>query len=123
MKVLTPNINLSILKIGDNMKLSYQNKQISLTECKSFFSRFKGFMLTKNINKALLFDNCNSIHTFFMKENIDVILCNKNNQILYYYNNFPPNKVILPKKKVTKVFELPPNYFNIKINDRLEIKE
>ena len=38
---------------------------------------------TKNINKALLFNHCNSIHTFFMKSNIDVILCNKDNKILW----------------------------------------
>ena len=75
----------------------------------------------KNINKALLFNKCNSIHTFFMKENIDVILCNNNNEILYYYQNLPPNRIILPKKNVTKVFELPVNYFNIKINDRLDV--
>lgn len=105
------------------MKLIYKDKEITLKECFTFFSRFKGFMLTKNINKALLFNKCNSIHTFFMFKNIDVILCNNNNEILYYYNNLPPNKIILPKKNVTKVFELPPNYFNIKLNDRLEIKE
>jgi len=105
------------------MKLIHNNKEINLIECKTFISRFKGFMLTKNIDKALLFDKCNSIHTFFMKENISVILCNKDNIVLNYYNNLPPNKIILPKKNITKVFELPPNYFNIKINDRLEIKE
>ena len=46
------------------MKLLYNNKDIDLYECKSFFSRLKGFMFTKNIDKALLFDRCNSIHTF-----------------------------------------------------------
>lgn len=45
------------------MKLLYNNKDIDLYECKSF-SRLKGFMFTKNIDKALLFDRCNSIHTF-----------------------------------------------------------
>lgn len=105
------------------MKLIYKQKEIYLTECSTFFSRFKGYMLKKNIDKALLFDNCNSIHTFFMINNIDVILCNKDNTILYYYKNLPPNHIILPKKNVTKVFELPPNYFEIKINERLEIKK
>ena len=105
------------------MKLVYQNKEINLTECKTFYSRFKGFMLTKKIDKALLFNNCNSIHTFFMKTNIDVILCDKNNNIISYYQNLSPNRTILPKKNVTKVFELPPNYFDIKLNTRLEIKK
>ncbi|MEE3343618.1 MAG: DUF192 domain-containing protein [Bacilli bacterium] len=105
------------------MKLKYQNKEITLIECKSFFKRFKGFMLTKNINIALLFNHCNSVHTFFMYENIDIIMCNKNNTILYYYKNIKKNKIILPKKGVTKVFETPANYFNIKTNDKLEVIE
>lgn len=105
------------------MQLIYRSKKITLIECSTFFSRFKGFMLKKNIDKALLFDKCSSIHTFFMKTNIDVILCNKDNEILYYYNNLTPNRIILPKKNVTKVFELPPNYFNVKLNERLEIKK
>ena len=63
------------------MRLLYNDNEIVLYECKSFFSRLKGFMFTKNIDKALLFDRCNSIHTFFMKENIDVIMCDKDNNI------------------------------------------
>ena len=104
------------------MKLVYQNKEIRLIEAISFFNRFKGFMMCKKIDYALLFKRCNSIHTFFMVSNIDVILCNDDNTILYYYRNVTPNKVILPKKGVTRVYELPVDYFNIKINDRLEVK-
>lgn len=104
------------------MKLIYQNKEVNLIECKSFFSRFKGFMFKKNINYALLFKRCNSIHTFFMKETIDVIFCNEDNVILYYYKNLSPNKVIFPRKGATRVFELPVNYFDIKISDKLEVK-
>lgn len=103
------------------MKLKYHNKEIELIECKTFLSRFLGFMGKKNINHCLYFNHCNSIHTFFMKENIDVILCDKNNKILYYYKNLSKNKIILPKKKVTKIFELPVNYFKIKINDTISI--
>ena len=78
-------------------------------------------MLCKNINIALLFNHCNSVHTFFMYSNIDVIMCDKNNIVLYYYRNLGKNKIILPKKNVSKVYETPVAYFDIKINDRLEI--
>ena len=104
------------------MKLVYKNKDIDLYECKSFFSRLKGFMFTKNIDKALLFDRCNSIHTFFMKENIDVIMCDKDNRVLFFYKDLSRNKIILPKKGVTKVFETPSNYFDIVINEKVMIK-
>ncbi len=104
------------------MKLVYKNKDIDLYECKNFFSRLKGFMFTKNIDKALLFDRCNSIHTFFMKENIDVIMCDKDNRVLFFYKDLSRNKIILPKKGVTKVFETPSNYFDIVINEKVMIK-
>ena len=68
----------------NGMKLIYGNKEIELRECKSFLSRLLGFMFKKNINSSLLFDRCNSIHTFFMKENIDVIMCDNDNNILYF---------------------------------------
>ena len=104
------------------MRLLYNDKEIVLYECKSFFSRLKGFMFTKNIDKALLFDRCNSIHTFFMKENIDVIMCDKDNRVLFFYKDLSRNKIILPKKGVTKVFETPSNYFDIVINEKVMIK-
>ncbi len=102
------------------MKLIYKNKEIDLYECKSFFKRLKGFMFSKRIDKALLFDRCNSIHTFFMRCNIDVIMCDKDNNIIYYYHNLGKNKIILPKKKVRKVIELPVGYFKIELNDKIK---
>lgn len=103
------------------MKLIIDNKEIELVNCNTFFTRLKGFMFTKNINKALMFKNCNSIHTCFMKENIGVIMCDKNNNVLYYYNNLGKWKFILPKKNVYIVYETPSNYFNIKINAKVKI--
>lgn len=104
------------------MKIRYQNKEINVIECKSFYTRFKGFMGKTNINHALLFNHCNSVHTFFMKENIDIIFCNKENIIVSYFKNISPNKVILPQKHATKTIELPPNYYSLEIGKRLEIK-
>lgn len=105
------------------MKLSDGKKSITLYECKSFYTRFIGFMGKKNINKALLFDRCSSIHTFFMKESIDVIMCDSDNIVLYYYKSLSKSKVILPKKGVKKVFETPSNYFDIEIGKKMIINE
>lgn len=80
-------------------------------------------MLCQNINKALLFDKCNSIHTFFMRKNIDVIMCDNNNKVLYYYPNLGRNRVILPKMNVRKTYETPALYFDVKVNDKLEVRE
>ena len=105
------------------MKLIYKDKSINLIECRKFFSRLKGFMFEKKIDHALLFNTCNSIHTFFMRTNIDVIMCDRNNNILYFYNNLKRNKIIWPKKKVVKVIELPVDYFNIKIGEKIQIEK
>lgn len=104
------------------MKLIFKNRELVLKECKSFSSRLLGFMFKNNINSALLFDECDSIHTFFMKENIDVIMCDRDNTILFFYRNLPKNKIIWPKKGVRKVFETPSGYFDIEIGKKMNVK-
>lgn len=122
--MLTENIKLIYTKHKvEDMNLVYHNKKIKLIECTSFYKRFMGFMGQTNINHALLFNQCNSIHTFFMKKNIDVIFCNQENIIISYFPNLSPRKIIFFQKKATKTFELPPNYFKIKIGERLEIEK
>ena len=78
--------------------------------------------MCKNIQYGLLFPHCNSIHTFFMREPIDVIFCNEDNVILYYYENLGPNHVILPRKGATRVYEVPAHYFDIQLLDQLEVE-
>ena len=104
------------------MKLIINNKDIDIYECKSFLERLKGFMFKKKFDYAIFFNKCNSIHTFFMKENIDVIMCDNDNKVLFVYKDLTKNKIILPKKGVRKVFETPSGYFDIKINERMMIK-
>ena len=104
------------------MKLIINNKDIDIYERKSFLERLKGFMFKKKFDYAIFFNKCNSIHTFFMKENIDVIMCDNDNKVLFVYKDLTKNKIILPKKGVRKVFETPSGYFDIKINERMIIK-
>ena len=87
----------------------------------SFKDKLLGLMNKKNINYGLLITNCKSIHTFFMLENIDVIMTDKNYNILYIYKNLKPNKIILPKKNVYYTFELPANKFNLNVNEKIRI--
>lgn len=105
------------------MKILYNNKEINLKKCTSFYSRLKGFMFTKNIDYALLFEKCNSIHTFFMKEKIDVIMCDNDNNILFYYRDLGKGKIIWPKRRVKKVFETPSGFFDIEIGKKMVIDE
>lgn len=102
------------------MKLACK-ELIEIKMCTNFYNRLKGFMFKKNINYGLCFNRCNSIHTFFMRENIDVIMTDKNNKVLYIYNNLKKNKIIFPKKNVYYVYELPSGYSTYNVNDTLNL--
>lgn len=75
--------------------------------CASFYTRFFGLMGKKNITYGLCFPKCNSIHTFFMKEKIDVIMTNKNHQVIYIRRSVKKNKIILPVSGGYYTYELP----------------
>ncbi len=90
---------------------------------KSFKDKLLGLMYQKNIDYGLLITNCKSIHTFFMLENIDVLLLDKNNRILMINKNVKPNKVLIfNNKNKTNILELPNNSsINLKVNDIIDI--
>ena len=96
-------------------------KNIKIKICNNFFNRLVGLMFKKNIDYALCFPRCNSIHTFFMSSPIDVIMTDKDYNILYIFKNFKPNKIILPKKKVYYTFEFPVNKVNYKLNEKIKV--
>ncbi len=101
------------------MKLLLKNKEINLKDCNNFKDKLIGFMFKKNIDCALRF-KCKSIHTFFMKQNIDIIITDKNNKVLYIYTNFHKNKIII-KKKAYYFYELKKYTNTYKVNDILKI--
>ena len=103
------------------MYITKDNAKLEIKTCNNFFNRFMGFMFKKNINYGLCFPKCNSIHTFFMFKPIDVIMTDKDYNIIYTYKNLKPNKIILPKKNVYYTFELPINNFNFKINEKVKV--
>ena len=92
------------------MKVIVNNKEIKLIDANSFYKRLIGFMFKKNINYCLRFKT-NSIHTFFMKENIDIVMTDINNNVLYIFKNLKKNKIII-KKDVYYTYEFPNNFID-----------
>jgi hypothetical protein len=80
---------------------------LNVKKCKTFYTRLMGLMFKKSFDYGLLFPKCNSIHTFFMKTNIDVIMTDIEGNVLYTFHNLKPYKIILPKKGVYYTFEFP----------------
>ena len=92
------------------MKIIVNDKEINLIDANTFFKRLKGLMFKKNINYAIRIKT-NSIHTFFMKENIDIVITDKDNNVLYIINNLDKNKIII-KPNVYYTYEFPNNFID-----------
>lgn len=99
------------------MVMSVLSKKIPVIYCTSFHSRFIGLMFQKNIQKALCFPRCNSIHTFFMKEDIQVIVTSKEHIVLFN-KIIKPWKILFPIKNGYYTYEFPISYRKkIKVGD------
>lgn len=108
--------------IGDNMFITINNKKLPIKKCINFKDRLLGLMFKKEITEGYLFPKCNSIHTFFMKKPIDVIMTDRNNRIIYMHANLKPWKIIWPKKNVYNTIELPVNSTKLfSLNEKVKI--
>ena len=104
------------------MEIVINEKKLKIDIANTFIKRLLGLMFQKEIKKGLFFPNTGSIHTFFMRSNIDIIMLNKENIVVYYEKNVSKNRIII-KKEAQHTIELPPNYpLNIQIGDRLIFK-
>jgi uncharacterized membrane protein (UPF0127 family) len=103
------------------MEILINNQKFNLDIANTFTKRLIGLMGKRNINKGIFFPKTRSIHTFFMKETIDIIMIDRNNTVVYYKKNLPKWRILI-KKKAYHTIELPHNSLNnININDELTI--
>jgi hypothetical protein len=72
----------------------------------TFFKRFKGLMGKKDFEDTLLFTNLtdSSIHTMFMRFEIDIYFLDKN-KIIYDKVSLKPWKFYKPKKRAAYILE------------------
>ncbi len=75
----------------------------------SFFTRFKGLMFRKEAIKdeGLWIVPCNAVHMFFMKFPIDVVLLNKQNEVVAVHHSLKPWRMTKPVKAAYSTLELP----------------
>ena len=93
------------------MTLKIHKHSYDIIIASSFYKRLTGLIGKKNIDYGILFPKCNSIHTYFMKENIDIIGLDENNEVIYKYENLDKNRVIKinSDRKKTSILEMPAN--------------
>ena len=99
------NLNLEIsyldmLKMKNKKLISIltmENEHIldNVVLADSFFSRLKGLMGRDKIedSEGLLIKPCNSVHTFFMKFNLDIAFVDRNYMVLEISRDLAPNKL------------------------------
>ena len=94
---------------------------IKIINANSFFKRFKGLMLKKNIDSAMLFSNLkdSSIHTHFMRFDIDVYFLDKN-KVIFEKATLKPWKFYKPKKQANYILETKKDRLKLKIGDKLD---
>lgn len=88
---------------------------------RSFNQKIKGLIGKKNIDFGMFFPNVNSIHTFLMKESIDILGLDNKMIVQEIYPNIKPNKILFLKKS-THTLELPLGKSkDYKIGDKVKI--
>lgn len=75
----------------------------------SFFTRLKGLMFRKDPIKdeGLWIVPCNGVHMFFMKFPIDIVLLNKQNEVVAVHQDLKPWRITKPVKTAHSTLELP----------------
>ena len=104
------------------MFLKIDKRVIDVEVANSFGRRLIGLMGRKEIFRGLLIPNCKSIHTFFMRKSIDIIIFDSNNVVLDVKSSLKPWKIYSYNEKIkkTSILELPENTcVNLKINSVL----
>jgi len=106
--------------------LNLQNQTI-IPQCwiaKGFFSRFVGLMGRKSLSneEAICFPRCNSIHTFFMRFPIDVVMVDEHGRIINIVNAMRPWRFLPPKFRAKHIIEMKANRceeLGLKVGSRL----
>lgn len=95
------------------MKILSNNNEINIKICNNYFDKLLGLMFKKKVNYGILLKNCNSIHTFFCYINLDIIMLDKDFNIIKIYENVSKNKIIWPLQKVKHILEFPSGIINL----------
>ena len=89
------------------MYLKINNKKIKVIELRKFTERFRGLKFVfEKIDYALYFPNKSFINTNFLCQNIDIVLTDKANKIIFLKENVSSEKYIY-KFKARNIYFLP----------------
>lgn len=87
----------------------------------TFFKRFKGLMGKRDFNNVLVFTNLtdSSIHTMFMRFEIDVYFIDEN-MVVFDKATLKPWRFYKPEKQAKYIIETKKGMLELDVNDKIE---
>lgn len=100
------------------------NKLADIYIADTFFKRFLGYMFRKKPHhEAILIKPCSSIHTFFMKFDIDVLFLNEDGEVIMKIGHLGRRRMIMPVKESTMVIEAASDMFkDLAAGERISVR-
>ncbi len=97
----------------DRIKIYAGGSEIAcdIYEAETFWQRFSGLMFCRR-KHGLLINGCSSVHTFFMKFELDVICLDKDYKIVEVFYGVKPFRLAASFKKTKHILELPSGAFD-----------
>ena len=94
---------------------------IKIVFADNFFRRFKGLMFKKNADFGLVFTNLvdSSIHTSFMRFDIDVYFLDKN-KVIFEKATLKPWRFYKPQRNAKYILETKKDKLKLKVGEKLE---
>ncbi len=88
-----------------------ESRALLVSKCQvadTFWLRLLGYMGRKfiDVDEAMMFPRCNSIHTFFMRCSIDVLFLSKDYVVTDIVTHIKPWRFLLPRWKACHVVEM-----------------
>ncbi len=104
------------------MYIKINNKKLNIKEYKKIKDRFKSFkFFLYNIDFGIKLPNKKIASTYFFCQRIDICFTDKDDKILYLYNNVKSEKLII-KLKAKNIYYFPKDTNKyLKVGEKLKI--
>ncbi|MBR1609934.1 MAG: DUF192 domain-containing protein [Methanobrevibacter sp.] len=102
-------------------KTTHELINIKIVFADNFFKRFKGLMLKKDADFGLVFTNLvdSSIHTYFMRFDIDIYFIDEN-KVIFEKATLKPWRFYKPQKNAEYILETEKDKLKLKVGEKLE---
>lgn len=95
------------IMLKPSMRAISGDDSIPVAKADTFLKRLIGLMCRKKSDYGLLLNPCNSVHTFFMRYELDLLFLDESNRILKVMRNVKPRRITGAVRGAKTVLEYP----------------